>query len=462
VKSVKGASVLADFSYTLDAVGNPTQVVRAGNLPGTTTYGYDARDRLIDVCFQASCPGGSDPFIRWSYDSVGNRLTEQRPAGTTSYSYNAADELTQAGSTAYGYDQNGNETSAGTRTFAYDLANGLKSLTSGSTTTYSYDGEGNRAQQTVGSQVTKFLWDKSHSLPQLALERNGAGTLLRRYLYGLRRVSLSTPTATSYYDYDNLGSVANLTSATGVTQWTYAYEPFGTTRTETQNDASAPQNPLKFTGELLDGTGLYYLRARHYDSATGRFLQPDPVDVTSSSQALSRFVYVADRPTLFVDPSGQTFEPADDAQSVVGGTMSPTEAEASSETRKPQVGGPEGPCRIFVGDPQSYGELVRVNGWQYCVLEQIGTHFYQLCLQYKKKRFLGLFTTWPNIRCSAQQMSGLQLARPQARLEALVTARCKEGKRTYRGISKGSYIGRDGVPRSQAVQSLNYLTRDCP
>jgi hypothetical protein len=45
-------------------------------------------------------PRGSDPFIRWTYDGVGNRLTEARPAGTPNYSYNAADELTQAGSTS--------------------------------------------------------------------------------------------------------------------------------------------------------------------------------------------------------------------------------------------------------------------------------------------------------------------------------------------------------------------------
>ncbi|MFL6546031.1 MAG: hypothetical protein ACJ8LM_12740, partial [Candidatus Udaeobacter sp.] len=46
------------------------------------------------------------------YDKVGNRSTEVRPApsGTTTYTYNGLDELTQAGSTAYTYDQNGNVT----------------------------------------------------------------------------------------------------------------------------------------------------------------------------------------------------------------------------------------------------------------------------------------------------------------------------------------------------------------
>ena len=39
---------------------------------------------------------------------------------------------------------------------------------------------------------------------------------------------MTTGGAAYYYHYDNLGSVANLTSATGTTQWTETYEPFGT------------------------------------------------------------------------------------------------------------------------------------------------------------------------------------------------------------------------------------------
>jgi YD repeat-containing protein len=224
VKNVKAGNTLVDFTYTLDPVGNPTQVIRAGSAAGTTTYAYDVRDRLTEVCFQASCPGGADPFIRWTYDGVGNRLTEARPTGATSYTYNAADELTQSGSTSYTYDQNGNQTGAGSASLSYDLADRLKTHASGNTTTtYSYDGDGVRRQASTGSQASKktnFLWDVSHGLPQLALERDGNNALLRRYVYGHRRVSMSSGSSVSYYHYDQLGSVANLTSSTGTTQWT--------------------------------------------------------------------------------------------------------------------------------------------------------------------------------------------------------------------------------------------------
>ncbi len=303
---------MARFQVTVDAVGNPLQVVRTGSLSETQSYGYDASDRLTSVCFQAgSCSGASDPFIRWSYDKVGNCLSEQRPSGTTVYSYDARDRLLQAGSTSYTYDENGNQLSAGGRTFAYDLANRLKSTTLGNTTTtYAYDGDGVRVQASTGQQANRrtiFLWDTSFGLPQLALERDGNGSPLRRYLYGVRRISQTAGNTTSYFLYDGLGSTANLTSSTGATQWTYAYEPFGTTRSEQKASGNQPANLHKFTGEYLDPTGLYHLRARQYDPQSGRFLTRDPADQTANDAVISAYAYVGNRPTVMVDPSGETF-----------------------------------------------------------------------------------------------------------------------------------------------------------
>ena len=80
VMNRRGTSTLAGFVATLDGVGNPTQIVRTGALGDTQTYTYDPSDRIASVCFQAVCREPQDPFVRWSYDRVGNRLTEQRPA----------------------------------------------------------------------------------------------------------------------------------------------------------------------------------------------------------------------------------------------------------------------------------------------------------------------------------------------------------------------------------------------
>ena len=94
-----------------------------------------------------------------------------------------------------------------------------------------------------------------------------------------------------------------MTSSGGSTRWTYAYEPFGSLRREQRSGDSAPTNFLKFTGEYLDPTGLYHLRARQYDPASGRFTAPDPVSPRVGEPADGQYVYVANRPTLLVDPS---------------------------------------------------------------------------------------------------------------------------------------------------------------
>lgn len=114
VRNSRLGTDLSVFAYTRDPVGNPTRVDKLGG--AVETYDYDSRDRLTEVCFQATCTGGSDPFIRWSYDDVGNRLTETRPAGMTAYAYDDADQLTGrsglGGSVSYSYDANGNQLSA--------------------------------------------------------------------------------------------------------------------------------------------------------------------------------------------------------------------------------------------------------------------------------------------------------------------------------------------------------------
>jgi RHS repeat-associated protein len=182
-------------------------------------------------------------------------------------------------------------------------------LTSGTTTTtYGYDGLGRRVQASTGSQAAKttnYAWDtNAGELPQIALETDGSNNLVRRYIYGASRISMNTGSNPFYYHYDPLGSVANVTNATGATEWTDSYEPYGTIRSETTPDRKAPSNPMKFAGEYLDPTGLYLLRARQYDPTTGGFLTTDPHPRSVVSAYRSPYVYANDQPTTLVDPSG--------------------------------------------------------------------------------------------------------------------------------------------------------------
>lgn len=162
----------------------------------------------------------------------------------------------------------------------------------------------------LASQKANYLWDTNQPLAQLALERDGNNTLLRRYVYGVNRISMTSGGNAYYYQYDPLGSVVNLTNATGATEWTDSYEPYGAIHSETKNDPSAPTNLMKFAAEYNDPTGLYYLRRRQYDPNLGRFAQVDPVSPRAGQPAIGSYVYVADRPSVMVDPSGMTSSPA--------------------------------------------------------------------------------------------------------------------------------------------------------
>ncbi|MFY9587950.1 MAG: RHS repeat-associated core domain-containing protein, partial [Actinomycetota bacterium] len=310
IRNVKGLTHLSYSLLTLDAVGNPTTWASDA---GATAYTYDNMDRVTEACYTTTC---SD-FIRYTYDEVGNRLTQDKPGESTTYSYDLADRIqwrfVSQGPTGtnyvYTHDDNGNQTAAGTTSYSYDLANRLKGATvGGSTTTYSYDGDGKRLQASTGaqpSQKTNYLWDRANQLPQLALERDGNNALLRRYVNGHDLISMTSGGADYYYLHDSIGSVVNLTSASGAAQWTYRYQPFGLAKTETQNDPGAPANLMRFTGELYDtATSLYHLRARQYDPTIGRFLQTDPMEPAIKDPFVAAYVYVNNRPTMMVDPSG--------------------------------------------------------------------------------------------------------------------------------------------------------------
>jgi len=61
-----------------------------------------------------------------------------------------------------------------------------------------------------------------------------------------------------------------------------------------------------FTGEQRDSeSAFYYLRARYYDPAVGRFLARDFLPgLVVNPQTLNRYAYVTNNPVLFVDPLG--------------------------------------------------------------------------------------------------------------------------------------------------------------
>jgi len=63
---------------------------------------------------------------------VGNRLTQNQPAGSTTYTYDDANRLTTVNGVGYTWDNNSNLLSDGSATYTYDYANRLVGVTKGS------------------------------------------------------------------------------------------------------------------------------------------------------------------------------------------------------------------------------------------------------------------------------------------------------------------------------------------
>lgn len=324
VDNEKAGTILSKFIWTLDAAGNPTKVqTTRGSSDTYDAYEYDARNRLSASCYgvaqgASNCTGATNA-ISYSYDKVSNRTQEVRTGnvgntGTIDYSYNAADQLTSTSNggqiTNYAYDANGNQASIGSRTFSYDLADRLTSTAaSGVTSTYSYDGEDRRLSSTTsGGADLRYTWDSlaESGLPELALERTPSGSLIRRYITGpLSALSMTDSSGTFYYHGDPLGTVTDLTDAAGSAQWRYDYEAYGAQRSATNVSGSAPANRLRFNGQYLDSEDSeYYLRAREYDPASGRFGALDSLENPVREPYTGSYGYVGGQPSVFTDPTG--------------------------------------------------------------------------------------------------------------------------------------------------------------
>ena len=190
--------------------------------------------------------------------------------------------------------------------------------------TDTWSGDGVRLSAATGADAatTSFFVDRAAALPQVALERDGTGTVLRDEVYGLGRISVVGASGGIAYEHtDALGSVTDLAGSTGVPlAWSEA-SPYGAIRSAGAA-AGAPADPFGFTGQFQDSpTGLYYLRARQYDPSIGRFLSTDPQPGGMADPYVSAYGYVSENPVRYTDPSGRCLFLCAAIGGVVGGLV---------------------------------------------------------------------------------------------------------------------------------------------
>ena len=161
---------------------------------------------------------------------------------------------------------------------------------------------GKRISKTVdGTTIYTICFD-----PTMDFDQNG--NIIARYVQNPTMldepISIESAQGKFYYLFDGLGSVTGLTDSGGSLVSTYSYDAFGNILSETGDATLNAINPDRVTSRVDDKeSGLYYYRARYYDSKTGRFTQKDPLR-SELREGKNLYVYCGNNPVNGKDPLG--------------------------------------------------------------------------------------------------------------------------------------------------------------
>jgi RHS repeat-associated protein len=332
-----GGTALLDWDYTTDGVGNPTLI---DDLLGGVDRDYGYQDVQYFLT-QGDGPWGT---LDWTYDRIGNRLSESRDGGAADvYGYqpnsgalgNTA-RLTSiqhgvGGTTAINYDPAGNriqtnasgavtdwsyddasrlsriEGTTGDVDFFYDgrsflrLAEGLGEDLSGSAIFCDGFETGNTSVWGTGGETCVTETDSAPVYgSEGILMAKGAAIVLP---FGGRPVAV-VEGGLRYVTVDHLGTPVLLTSAASAVVWDGGFEPFG----RDYAGASSAGVFLRFPGQWEDAAwsayvpdGAVYNVHRWYEPGPGRYTRRDPFGIEGD---LNPYAYSASRPTFATDPMG--------------------------------------------------------------------------------------------------------------------------------------------------------------
>ena len=340
----------AHRQYRYDAAGQLTRIEDAGT--GNTEYWYDPIGRLLDAI-------GPMHRERFAFDPASN-IVDAAPTDREEKTVFARREenslppqvpkvmgnlLKQYAGMHFVYDTRGNliekQSPAGQQRYEWDAFNRLKAATVEETSRrsearYFYDPLGRRIAKEVNGERTVFGWDGD----TLAYETNSdssthyvyeAGSFVPlaqfvtagvtgietpvwkptdRYLPEedpLQRVPQRTADAhVFYYHCDQIGTPLMMTDEAGELVWEASYKAWGEARQVIERVSKAagitPRNPIRFQGQQLDEeTGLAYNRHRYYDPAMGRFISNDPIGLRGG---INLHQYAPNRRRTTVDVRG--------------------------------------------------------------------------------------------------------------------------------------------------------------
>jgi RHS repeat-associated protein len=290
--------------YVYDAVSNITGITNNLSSTESQTYSYDALNRLT------SALGGYGNLI-YTYDAVGNRLTESRNNTLDTYSYattsNKLNSITRsAGNRSFTYDAAGNPTQRTSddnkiHSNSFNNANRLSSVNvNGSlAATYTYNPLGQRVVKTLANGTKEiYHYDEAGQLIAVTDQNH---TTQREYIYwGNQQIALIQNNNVHYIHNDHLNTPQVVTNQTQQVVWMGNYEPFGKLAA---NQSNSIEIFSRFPGQYFDQeTNLYYNYFRDYDPSIGRYIESDPIGLAGG---INTYAYVLNNPLRYVDPTGE-------------------------------------------------------------------------------------------------------------------------------------------------------------
>jgi RHS repeat-associated protein len=306
-------TLLARFHYSYDAAGNRTSEQIGNNVSGVAV---NALNRLVSqqpagqlhvggslnepgtvtVNGRATVADASNAFsARVPVQSGANALTVVAKDGSGNTRTQIYDLDSTGANNTFTHDANGNMTSDGNRSFEWDAENRLVAINIGThRSEFTYDGW-NRRTRVVEKESGVTIRDASLFWAEgsIAEERVSAGAVNRFFSDAESHDSVS-----KFVTRDHLGSVREVTDASGSILTRNEFDPFG----RISRVSGSEDSRFGFAGLMAHTpSGLALAVYRAYDSQQGRWISDDPIGLAGG---LNLYAYAAANPVRFVDPAG--------------------------------------------------------------------------------------------------------------------------------------------------------------
>jgi RHS repeat-associated protein len=291
---------LTDTYNDADNIVSSASTITGSGANGTTTYAYDALDRLTNFTPPSA-------IQRQDYTSNGSpdRATVKIGSNPTlTMSYDDASRLSfDSGGGTYAYDGQGRLTAMPGATLTYDALGRLISVSGANSATYTYDVLDRLRTVTEGGTTTRFLYV---GLTNAVAQDSNTSTGITNHATDMAGTDLfdfnSTGNVSGYLGRNVHDDIVWTASSTGAVNATLTYDPFGT---KVASTGSTLPNTRWQSSWQDPRTGLFYVIARWYAPSLGVFLSDDPIAHDQAApQYRSVYAYGGGDPIMSRDPDG--------------------------------------------------------------------------------------------------------------------------------------------------------------